>query len=226
MSKYIIELDENAKEVVVISLEDGDMWTETMEVEDLEQLNSDYINEHFGDLQDDAYNKGYAQCQDDYGDALKHAKDTAYKKGLHDGESKCGYCNEYQRGLNEAWEAARKIVCDEELDWNTLLHLFNRGNFEGIFGGFSPSEAIAKLKSYKEKQKAEDKIKVGDEVEWDNDFTGDRFIVTRIYQPYGKKEQCDGIDDDGDVYRAVLIESLVKTGRHFDIASILEDMKK
>ena len=69
------------------------------------------------------------------------------------------------------------------------------------------------------------KIEVGDEVEWDNDFTGDRFIVTRIYQPYGKKEQCDGIDDDGDVYRAVLIESLVKTGRHFDIASILEDMR-
>lgn len=71
----------------------------------------------------------------------------------------------------------------------------------------------------------DDKIEVGDEVEWDNDFTCDRFIVTRIYQPYGKKEQCDGIDDDGDVYRAVLIESLVKTGRHFDIASILEAMK-
>lgn len=71
----------------------------------------------------------------------------------------------------------------------------------------------------------DDKIEVGDEVEWDNDFTGDRFIVTRIYQPYGKKEQCDGIDDDGDVYRAVLIESLVKTGRHFDIASILKEMQ-
>ena len=73
--------------------------------------------------------------------------------------------------------------------------------------------------------KEDDRIEGGDEVEWDNDFTGDRFIVTRIYQPYGKKEQCDGIDDDGDVYRAVLIESLVKTGRHFDIASILEDMR-
>ena len=80
--------------------------------------------------------------------------------------------------------------------------------------------------AYKNKWIAkDDKIEVGDEVEWDNDFTGDRFIVTRIYQPYGKKEQCDGIDDDGDVYRAVLIESLVKTGRHFDIASMLEDMR-
>ena len=74
-------------------------------------------------------------------------------------------------------------------------------------------------------KQTDDKIEVGDEVEWDDDFTGDRFIVTRIYQPYGKKEQCDGIDDDGDVYRAVLVESLVKTGRHFDIASILKEMQ-
>ena len=66
-----------------------------------------------------------------------------------------------------------------------------------------------------------DKIEVGDEVNW----LGDYFIVTRIFQPRNMKEQCDGIDDDGDVYRAVLIESLVKTGRHFDIASILEDMR-
>ena len=64
----------------------------------------------------------------------------------------------YQRGLDDAWKAARKIVCDDELDWNTLLHLFNRSNFVGIFGDFSPSEAIAKLKAYEEKQKADDEI--------------------------------------------------------------------
>lgn len=67
----------------------------------------------------------------------------------------------------------------------------------------------------------DDRIEVGDEVNW----LGDRFIVTRIYQPYGKKEQCDGIDDDGCVYHDVLIKDLEKTGRHFDIASILEAMK-
>ena len=77
--------------------------------------------------------------------------------------------------------------------------------------------------AYKNKWIAkDDKIEVGDEVNW----LGTCFIVTRIFQPYNMKEQCDGIDDDGDVYRAVLIESLVKTGRHFDIASILEDMRK
>ena len=67
----------------------------------------------------------------------------------------------------------------------------------------------------------QNEINVGDEVNW----LGDCFIVTRIFQPYGKKEQCDGIDDDGCVYHDVLIKDLEKTGRHFDIASILEDMR-
>ena len=67
-----------------------------------------------------------------------------------------------------------------------------------------------------------DKIEVGDEVEW----LGDCFIVTRIFQPCNMKEQCDGIDDGGYVYHDVLMDDLEKTGRHFDIASILEDMRK
>ena len=67
----------------------------------------------------------------------------------------------------------------------------------------------------------DDKIEVGDEVNW----FGDCFVVTRIFQPHNMKEQCDGIDDDGCVYHDVLMDDLEKTGRHFDIASILEAMK-
>lgn len=67
----------------------------------------------------------------------------------------------------------------------------------------------------------DDKIEVGDEVNW----LGDCFIVTRIFQPHNMKEQCDGIDDDGCVYHDVLMDDLEKTGRHFDIAKILEEMK-
>jgi hypothetical protein len=196
MSKYVIEIEE--KPLCVFDKDTQTFFPRLWRVKGfnslvldeeglsrLEELNSDYINENFGDLQDAAY----------------------------------------QRGLEDAWKAARKIVCDEGIDMNTLCTIFRRGCSDSIIRDYSASEAITKLKAYEEKQKADDKVKVGDEVEWDNDFTGDRFIVTRIYQPYGKKEQCDGIDDDGDVYRAVLIESLVKTGRHFDIQRILEDMK-
>ena len=139
---------------------------------------------------------------------------------------------EYQRGLEDAWEAARKIAdMWETMDNEDLLETFGVTAKIGesvigtLFKKQTANEAMLELETYEEKQQTDDKIVVGDEVEWDNDFTGDRFIVTRIYQPYGKKEQCDGIDDDGDVYRAVLVESLVKTGRHFDIASILKEMQ-
>ena len=63
----------------------------------------------------------------------------------------------------------------------------------------------------------QNKINVGDVVEWD----GTLLIVTRIYKPFNQKEQCDGIDEDGCVYDAVLTESLTQTGRHFDICEML-----
>jgi len=86
--KYIVEASDDVKKVMAMGVTHGGaIWTDTTDIENLEELNSDYINEHFGDLQDDAYNKGYAQCHDDYSDALKHAKDTAYKKGFEDGKA-------------------------------------------------------------------------------------------------------------------------------------------
>ena len=196
----------------------------------------------------------------------------------------------YQRGLDDAWEAAKKIFgyeIDGGIPIDKIGRVFGYSENEtfctaDIIRHNTASEAIAKLKAYEAEQghsdtidesytigykqannnsksntecdgclydygikehslchtcsnayinhwtakKQDDKIEVGDEVEWDNDFTGDRFIVTRIYQPYGKKEQCDGIDDDGCVYHDVLMDDLEKTGRHFDIEKILEEMKK
>ena len=213
MSKYIIDTDQfeklfETKAVAVLGIgdnlavpEEGEktVWTRMLNVADLEELNSDYINEHFEDLQDDAYNKGYAQCQDDYGDALKHAKDTAYQKGLED-----------------AWKAARKIVCDEGIDMNTLCTIFRRGCSDSIIRDYPASEAIAKLKAYEEKQN--DKIEVGDEVIY-NGTT--KCIVVR---PEDDERYASLIDSDGTHYSADHRECK-KTGRHFDIASILEATK-
>ena len=174
--KYIIEIkpeyEDTTKGIMVLGARDSKLFVDTVDVANLEVLNSDYINEHFGDLQDTAYQKG---LEDGKAVNDKGCEGCRYG-GTPQGDSPCFNCSNYYQN-----------------NWTA--------------------------------KQTDDEIKVGDEVEWDNDFTGDRFIVTRIYQPYGKKEQCDGIDDDGDVYRAVLIESLVKTGRHFDILSILEDMR-
>ena len=181
--KYIIESNDVIGYTPKYAMLFGDGYM-IQPLEDLEELTSDYINEHFGDLQDTAY----------------------------------------QRGLEDAWEAARKISVIElngGLTGKELMKIYGTMDIHKIYDDNTASEAIAKLKAYEEKQKADNRIEVGDEVNW----LGDCFIVTRIFQPRNMKEQCDGIDDDGCVYHDVLIDDLEKTGRHFDIASILEAMK-
>ena len=148
-----------------------------------------------------AFVHGRTEAESEYRDLLDKAKNEAY-----------------QRGLEDAWWAARKIVCDESFDWNTLLHIFDSRSFEIIFRNFSASEAIAKLKAYEEKQ--DDKIEVGDEVKWHSNVV----VVTRLYKD-GVLDWCDGISKDGRAFH-VLAENVRKTGRHFDIASILEDMRE
>ena len=59
MSKYIIELDDRIKLVTSVGVtENGVVYTTSDYVHNLEELNSDYINEHFGELQDEAYQRG------------------------------------------------------------------------------------------------------------------------------------------------------------------------
>ena len=80
---------------------------------------------------------------------------------------------------------------------------------------------ISCCNSYKNQWTAKsDKIEVGDEVNWNSDV----IVVTRLYKD-GGFDWCDGISKDGRAFH-VLAENVRKTGRHFDIASILEEMKK
>ena len=199
MSKYIIDLDYDLQRVVGVGVKQGTVWVKDYDVDDLEELNSDYSNEHYGDLQD-----------------------TAYKRGVNDGslDVKERVDGAYQKGLEDAWEAARKIVHMPEGD---LLNIFTECYSAvctalQVLLKYDASEAIEKLKAYEEKKKQDDEIKVGDEV----DCSGDSFIVTRIFQPYNKAEKCDGVDMDGCTYHDVLISGLTKTGRHVDITDMLK----
>lgn len=59
MSKYIIELDDRIKLVTSVGVtENGVVYTTSDYVHNLEELNSDYINEHYGSLQDETYQAG------------------------------------------------------------------------------------------------------------------------------------------------------------------------
>ena len=173
--KYVIDLPDDAQYILINGASENHCYTRVEQVDDIEELNSDYINEHFGELQDEAY----------------------------------------QRGLEDAWEAARKIMCDDGIDMNTLCTIFRRGCSDSIIRDYSASEAIAKLKAY-EDSKHSDRIEVGDEVI----APYGKAIVTAI-----KNEFVYYLYPDGD--RGVKEpKNLKKTGKHYDIASILEAMRE
>ena len=72
---------------------------------------------------------------------------------------------EYQRGLNDAWEAARKIADmwtridnDELLAIFGITELIGHSTINSLFGKQTATEAIEKLKAYEEKQKADDHL--------------------------------------------------------------------
>ena len=181
MSKYIIDTGDylfTTDGVLVVGFDcDNKPATFYNSLDNLEELNSDYINEHYGELQDEAY----------------------------------------QQGLNDAWEAAKKLfssMADSDIEKAFPIE-WNNGGFKALMN-LQPQEAIAKLKAYESKQK--DRIEVGDEVQRD----GHKFIVTKIIDD----TWFDGIDANGTTTIAMIIANVTKTGKHYDIASILEAMRE
>ena len=89
MSKYIVDTDDfeplfKVDSIGVFgigkSLSDSDedhSWSRIKSVGEFEELNSDYINEHYGNLQDEAYQRG-----------LHEGNDIGYNDGFEDGKLK------------------------------------------------------------------------------------------------------------------------------------------
>ena len=155
-------------------------------------------------------------------DVVQKRIDEAYQRGFNDGkeyaldESDMREAVSYQRGLDDAWEAARKISLmppDEIEKVFPGAAKYNRYNL-----GYSGVEAIEKLKAYEEKQKA-DELKAGDIVY----LSGDKYIVSYIND--------DGCADliylgCGSTCERVSPDCLTRTGKHYDIDKILEEMKE
>ena len=205
MSKYIIEIAEEYEEyfkgVLICGIADGKFAVDVIAREDLEELNSDYINEHYGQMQDEAYQKGINDGSLDVKQRVEGA---------------------YQRGLEDAWEAAKKLfssMADSDIEKAFPIE-WNNGGFKALMN-LQPQEAIAKLKAYEDKQK--DRIEVGDEVEWD----GDKYVVTYLNYDIETSEitDYDLLAYDGSVVDHVKKCTFTKTGKHYDIASILEAMR-
>ena len=170
MSKYIIEIkpeyEDSFKGLMILGAKDSNLFVDTLAVENLEELNSDYINEHYGSLQDDAYQKGFedGKAVNDKGcEGCKYANVA----GTHEPCVRCS--NSY----GNQWTAK------------------------------------------------DDKIEVGDEVTYKSDSITWTAVVT---------QNVDGIltlmGETGAIAEGYDEKCYVKTGRHFDIQSILEAMKR
>ena len=223
MSKYVIDLRPDCKVIQEICESDGQVSIGAKSIEYLEKLNADYINEHFGDLQGTAYQRGLEDGKKAF-DLLESERNSEYQRGLNEGNG-IGYKDGVNDGQHEAWKAARKIVLspDEEgISALDLIAIFGKGSAYNVFKNYTASEAIAKLKAYEEKQKTDNCIEIGDEVEWD----GDKYIVTYRNTNMGVIQDYDLMSRYGSVVDHVKRCSFVKTGRHFDIAKILEEMKE
>lgn len=55
----------------------------------------------------------------------------------------------YRRGLEDAWECAKKIA---EMKWEDCEELFNLANLSNIIFDFTAQEAMQKIKDYEERQ--------------------------------------------------------------------------
>ena len=162
--KYIIESNDVIGYTPKYAMLFGDGYM-IQPLEDLEELNSDYINEHFGDLQD-----------------------TAYRRGLEEGKA-----------IREKGCEGCKYITRTEFD----------------------EPCVRCSNSYKNKWTAkDDKIEVGDTVNLKDGSRDNDGIVTKSWD--NDRYFIMWADGAGGVWDK---EYIVKTGRHFDIASILEDMR-
>lgn len=123
----------------------------------------------------------------------------------------------YQRGLDDAWECARKLYLN-----GACKDLFGE-YFNTFIKNHTAQEAIEKLKAYEEKQKADEEIKVGDEVV--EIQSSARFCVTHFWVNNHGEKGVSGFNHECSAFQDTF-DKVKKTGRHFDIEKILEEMKK
>ena len=113
----------------------------------------------------------------------------------------------YNKGLEDAWELAKKLFCPPR---------YNGMDIHIVPARYTVQEALAKLEAY-EKEQAE--IKVGDVVQ----FEGKIGVVTAITE--GKEvKTADILRKDGQFTISWCIAKCKKTGKHIDIQSVLQQI--
>ena len=175
-------------------------------------------------IHEQAYEQGHKQG---YAEGYEIGKQDGYEDGQADTpftDTEEAEKKAYNRGLDETWEAVRKIiedVVDGGYSSDVLREIFGVSTVQSIFKLNTASETIAKIKEYEDKQKQDAEIKVGDEVY--SDAFDDKGIVTHIT---ADKVACVCIICNGSTMMKVGVNGLHKTGRHFpQIAEVLAELR-
>lgn len=152
---------------------------------------------------------------------IMRANNSDYTKGVQEGLNGIGCEVEkaYNKGLNDAWELARKVSLDNyegAYSVKGLKNIFGFNSLQGVFRHYSIQEALAKLEAY-EKEQAE--IKVGDVVEIKS--TKECYVILAIYGKTIWGYSCEGVESPLQELDGVTI---TKTGKHIDIQSALEQI--
>lgn len=131
----------------------------------------------------------------------------------------------YSKGLNDAWDLAKKLYCDEGFggaDKRKMAEAFDGVFSNNILAKYTYHEALAKLEAY-EREQAE--INVGDVVRFKNTET--EVLITSAYEFFGGVHlQTDENGRKGEVHSGICKNDIEKTGKHIDIQSILSEIRK
>lgn len=123
----------------------------------------------------------------------------------------------YEDGLQDAWELARDL---EKMRQKDLLQILGYTYWD-VLAKLTPQEALAKLEAYEESQK----IKVGDVVEYSDSKVEIWITFANGDLLNGIKVSSDEWGRRGSTYSGIYVKDCKKTGKHIDIAGLLEQIK-
>lgn len=184
-----------------------------------------YTEPDLGLLAKENFERGYrqrkAEDEKDIEQVKKEAYENGYENGFVDGHLKAEksgqkfYEDGYKRGLADAWETARTL-------WNTpnRKEIFGNTTFNTVLTTLTAQEAIEKIRQYEQEK---EEIKVGDEV-IPRETEYDDMIVTRLWKDDYDSDCIDAIGFDGRI-SSFLVSRVSKTGKHYEIATVLEKMR-
>ena len=138
------------------------------------------------------------------------------KQALSSANISVGQAEAYNKGLNEAWELAKKLWLPSNhggLTHTEVIKIF-KCDYYMVAENYTPQEALAKLEAY---EKEQNEIKVGDVVT--NGYV--TMLVTGIGKATGFIYM---IGSRGEILTKQKPENWKKTGKHIDIQSVLQQI--